>query len=136
MLWNDICTVILNVWYVRVGCAINVIIITILLRYASLLECWWVHLLLLLGRELVWLYYVAPIVLCLVGSRNVRLVKWIPGLSHPLWPSGMLRWHPRRLGALQVFWTSSKKLVKCFYNLTCRSLKIYVLPARCVILPG
>jgi hypothetical protein len=65
----------------------------------------WVYLRLLLGRELVWLFSVAPSVLCLVGSRNVHLVKWIPGLSHPLRPSGMLRRHPRRLGTLQVFWT-------------------------------
>jgi hypothetical protein len=90
----------------------------------------------LLGMDLVWLYSVAPIVLCLVWSGNVRLGNCIPVLSHPLWPSGMLRWHPRRLGALQVFWTCSKKLVKCFYNLSCRFLKIYVLPARCIIFPG
>jgi hypothetical protein len=68
--------------------------------FAPRLLLLWVYLRLLLGRELVWLYSVAPSVLCLVGSRNVHLVKWIPGLSHPLWPSGMLRRHPRRLGTL------------------------------------
>jgi hypothetical protein len=35
----------------------------------------WVYLLLLLGRELVWLFSVAPSVIWLVGSRNVPLVK-------------------------------------------------------------
>mgnify|MGYP006946111143 CR=1 FL=1 len=122
MLWDDICIIILNVWYVRVGCAINVTIIIVLLRYARLLECWWVHLRLLICRGLVWLYSVAPRLVGLVGSRNVLLVVGVPVLSHPLWPSWMLRWHPRRLGALQVFWPCGKELVERFYNLTCRFL--------------
>ena len=126
----------LCVLYVRVGGTYYVIIICILLRYTWLLYRWRVYLRLLHDRYLVWLYLVSPCLFGLGVSGNVRLVIILPLLTHPLWPSRMLRWHPRRLGALQVFWTCSKKLVKCFYNLSCRFLKIYVLPARCIIFPG
>jgi hypothetical protein len=136
MLLYDGCITILNVLYVRVGCAIAVIIIAILLRYVSLLECWWVHIRLLIGRGVVWLYSVAPGLVCLVGSRNVLLVVGVPVLSHPLWPSWMLRWYPRRLGALPVFWTCLKELVQCFNNLTRWFFQVNILPFGCIKFPG
>jgi hypothetical protein len=63
------------------------------------------------GRYLVLLHPVTSRLVCLGVSRDVRLVVCFPLLSHPLWPSMMLRWHPRRLGALYVFWARSHKLL-------------------------
>jgi hypothetical protein len=135
-LWSDVCTVILDVLVVRVGCAINDIIIIILLWYVCLLYYWWIHLRLLCSRGLVWLYSVAPCPLGVVGSRNIRLVKRLSVLSHLLRSSRMLRWHPRRLGALQVFWPCGEELVECFYNLTRRFLDVYVFPTSIILFPS
>ncbi len=122
-------SIILLILYGRVGCTRDIIIIVILLRYVSLLYRWWVYLRLLHDRHLVRLWVVSPCALWLGLSRYVVWWLILPILTHPLWPSRLLRGSPSLLGTLQVFWTRFKKLVQHCNNLTRRFLQVYILPA-------
>jgi hypothetical protein len=135
-LWWITYSIILSILYCRVGCARDITIIVILLRYVSLLYRWWVYQRLLHDRHLVRLWVVSPCALWLGMSRYVVLWVILPILTHPLWPSRLLRGSPSLLGTLQVFWTRFKKLVQRFDNLTRRLFKVYVFPTCCVVFPG
>ena len=91
------------------------IIIMILVRYDRLvlrLSYWclrWVRHLLWHVLDLLWYtWWVSPVSPGLLVSVRMLVVLLF---SHPLLSPGMLWRHPRRWGALEVFWASSKKRV-------------------------
>ena len=71
---------------------------------------WWARHLLLHVWDMLWdmrlLHPVSPGLLVSVRMLVVLLV------TRPLWSPRMLWWHPGRWGALEVFWTGSKKRVQ------------------------
>ena len=118
--------------YVRVGCKYYVIIIIIsiiimvLVRYNRRILCllyrclWWVHHLWWHVVYMLWYtWWVSPVPPGLLVSVRMLVVLLF---SHPLLSFRMLWRHPRRWGALEVFWTGSKKRVQ-FVQQLIRGLK-------------
>jgi hypothetical protein len=118
--------------YVRVGCKYYVVIIIIsiiimvLMRYNRRVLCllyrclrWVLHLLWHVLDMLWYTWGVSPVPPVLLVSVRMLVVLLF---SHPLLSPGMLWRHPRRWGALEVFWASSKKRVQ-FVQQLFRGLK-------------
>ena len=108
--------------YVRVRCIyyiiiiITSIIIMVLIRYDRRVLCllyrclcWVRHLLWHVVYLLWYTWWVSPVPPGLLVSVRMLVVLLF---SHPLLSPGMLWRHPRRWGALEVFWASSKKRVQ------------------------
>jgi hypothetical protein len=111
---SEVLSVTLLLLYVRVGCINDVspvIIVWVLVMYVVV--CLWRTDLYLRWMDLRGLYYMDVGWLCLISHlllpSSILIVEAL--ISRPLWSSWMLWWHPRRWGALHVFWARSKKLV-------------------------